>query len=188
MCTNSRDRGERHIPQDEQLDHVKCWKTSVITLKQKIILNDYFFFKSPNIKTVQANKILSFLASQMSNSPSFQLREKKSVHIQENRKKQSCTLISQILSNCKFKKLSFHFGALRQHETYLLSSFFFFFLCHEVQVQSQRFGPDPRQPECQGRTGAVKTVHRSCPSLQRAGEWASRRYRYQRPLTLAMSE
>lgn len=29
------------------------------------------FFKSPNIKTVQANKILSFLASQMSNSPSF---------------------------------------------------------------------------------------------------------------------
>lgn len=32
----------RQIPQDEQLDHVKCWKTSVITLKQKIIL--WLFF------------------------------------------------------------------------------------------------------------------------------------------------
>lgn len=43
-------------------------------------------------------------------------------------------------------------------------------------------------PRVPGRAGAVKTVHKSCPSLQIAGDCVSRRYRYQRPLTLAISE
>lgn len=58
MYQYQKHEGERQIPQDEQLDHVKCQKTSVIILKQEIILQ-LFFFKAPNTKTVQANKICS---------------------------------------------------------------------------------------------------------------------------------
>lgn len=48
---------ERPIPQEGQLDRVKCWKTSVIILKQNIIPWLLFFFPNPQTpKTVQANK------------------------------------------------------------------------------------------------------------------------------------
>lgn len=81
ICTNTsgdmktREK-ERSFPQDKKLESVKCWKTSIIILKQyqKIPLWLFFWKKSPNTKTKQANNnFCVFLAS-------FIL-SKKSVHM-----------------------------------------------------------------------------------------------------------
>lgn len=122
---------ERQIPQEEQLDHVKCWKTSVIILKQKNYTLIIFFFKSPNTKTVRTNKI----NSTFSGIPDVKIL----LHFRYQEKKNQC-----ICNIGKYKETKPypHFAnsvqlpvwksisplvLLRQHETtrlFLLSSYF----------------------------------------------------------------
>lgn len=69
-----RNKRKRKFPQDKKSEHVKCWKASIILLKQYQKFHFDYFFKFPNTKT---NKITFKFTGTPDVNLSFILSKKK---------------------------------------------------------------------------------------------------------------